>query len=609
MREVCGGYLDRPANPAWEAVFNQTLYRDALDADVPLDAYVAVHCAFVDGLELELARGLAAPTPREPVARAAARALPSPTSDRHARVRLAVPAAPRAARMDAAANASERRAIGPPYRDRSSSPAITAPTLARGSMHAADDRRRRPRRRGRPRRVDAGRRGGARLPRTWRAQPRAPGRARHDAADAAPHPARRTADTRWSSSPHLLLSGLSTGSVYALVALGFNVDLQEHRRDQFRAGRVGDDGRHGGGDGRTRAKLPLALALLVGAGLVVRASALLSERLVVRRLQRPDAADRHAGDDRHRDLHQEPRHADAGQEPGVGCRAFPATRRSQWLGGCASSRRRCGSSASTRAVMVGDAFVLRTHACSGKALRAAAAQPEAAALVRRRARAWRWRCRSRSRPASARIAGVIITPLTLTSFDHGTVLGFKGFRRRCSAGWAACRARWSAGCVLGLLEALAGGTDLVAFQGRGGVRACCCSCCSCGRPGCSGRGAGGAGLSAQAASALHTRRCAHRRLARGCARLASSGCVCRVAIRRRPTTTCSASASCFFINLLLIGGLNLVMGYGGQISLCHGGFFGLGAYVSRRAVGPLRRAAVRSAWSPPCARRRARRGR
>jgi branched-chain amino acid transport system permease protein len=36
----------------------------------------------------------------------------------------------------------------------------------------------------------------------------------------------------------------------------------------------------------------------------------------------------------------------------------------------------------------------------------------------------------------------------------------------------------------------------------------------------------------------------------------------------------------FFINLLLIGGLNLVMGYGGQISLCQAGFFGLGAYLS-----------------------------
>lgn len=36
----------------------------------------------------------------------------------------------------------------------------------------------------------------------------------------------------------------------------------------------------------------------------------------------------------------------------------------------------------------------------------------------------------------------------------------------------------------------------------------------------------------------------------------------------------------FFINLLLLAGLNLAMGYAGQISLCQAGFFGLGAYVS-----------------------------
>jgi hypothetical protein len=54
MAEACGGYIDRPANPAWEAVINQTLYRQALDADRSLDEYVAVHCAVEDGLELEL---------------------------------------------------------------------------------------------------------------------------------------------------------------------------------------------------------------------------------------------------------------------------------------------------------------------------------------------------------------------------------------------------------------------------------------------------------------------------------------------------------------------------------------------------------------------------
>jgi branched-chain amino acid transport system permease protein len=47
----------------------------------------------------------------------------------------------------------------------------------------------------------------------------------------------------------------------------------------------------------------------------------------------------------------------------------------------------------------------------------------------------------------------------------------------------------------------------------------------------------------------------------------------------------------FFINLLLIASLNLVMGYAGQISLCHGAFFGGGAYVS----GVL---ALKLGWSP-----------
>ena len=67
--EACGGYVDRPADPAWEPVFNQTLYRDALDADVSIDAYVAAHCAFVDGLEHALAAAWLA-NAKEPLARA-----------------------------------------------------------------------------------------------------------------------------------------------------------------------------------------------------------------------------------------------------------------------------------------------------------------------------------------------------------------------------------------------------------------------------------------------------------------------------------------------------------------------------------------------------------
>lgn len=67
--EACGGYVDAPVDRAWDAVFNRTLYRDALNADVPIDAYVAAHCAFVDGLEFELAKAWLA-NATEPLARA-----------------------------------------------------------------------------------------------------------------------------------------------------------------------------------------------------------------------------------------------------------------------------------------------------------------------------------------------------------------------------------------------------------------------------------------------------------------------------------------------------------------------------------------------------------
>lgn len=54
--QACGGYVDSPANPSWEPVFNRTMYRDALNAEVSIDAYVVAHCAFVDGLESALAK-------------------------------------------------------------------------------------------------------------------------------------------------------------------------------------------------------------------------------------------------------------------------------------------------------------------------------------------------------------------------------------------------------------------------------------------------------------------------------------------------------------------------------------------------------------------------
>jgi len=67
--ELCGGYIDEPASPAYGALFNQGLHREALDASRHLDAYVAAHIGIQDGLDLELTR-LHRDNAADPVARA-----------------------------------------------------------------------------------------------------------------------------------------------------------------------------------------------------------------------------------------------------------------------------------------------------------------------------------------------------------------------------------------------------------------------------------------------------------------------------------------------------------------------------------------------------------
>jgi len=57
-----GGYVAEPVDPAYQAVFNRNLHRQVLNADQHLDAYIAAHAAFEDGLELELARAWRAAT-------------------------------------------------------------------------------------------------------------------------------------------------------------------------------------------------------------------------------------------------------------------------------------------------------------------------------------------------------------------------------------------------------------------------------------------------------------------------------------------------------------------------------------------------------------------
>ncbi|MGE0808286.1 MAG: hypothetical protein AB7L76_22300 [Burkholderiaceae bacterium] len=55
--ELLGGYVDAPAEPAYAQLFNQDFHREAFDPGLSVDAYVAVHAALLDGLDLALHRG------------------------------------------------------------------------------------------------------------------------------------------------------------------------------------------------------------------------------------------------------------------------------------------------------------------------------------------------------------------------------------------------------------------------------------------------------------------------------------------------------------------------------------------------------------------------
>lgn len=54
---LAGGYTEKPANVDYARLFNQDFHREALEPGISVDAYIAVHSAILDGLDLELNRG------------------------------------------------------------------------------------------------------------------------------------------------------------------------------------------------------------------------------------------------------------------------------------------------------------------------------------------------------------------------------------------------------------------------------------------------------------------------------------------------------------------------------------------------------------------------
>ena len=203
------------------------------------------------------------------------------------------------------------------------------------------------------------------------------------------------------------------------------------------------------------------------------------------------------------------------------------------------------------------------------------------------------------------VGGVLIAPIAFTSYDAGIMLGLKGFAAAMLGGLGSFRGAIAGGLTLGVLESARRGLPVLGLQGCDRVRD------PPRRP---------------AASSRRTPRCAPKRprLARPARARARGACsVMRGSRRSRVVAALLpllADNGYFYdlaiivaFNAIVCVGLNLLIGYAGQISLGHAASSGSAATASALLAAQLRVAAARRAGrrgrrrrAPRVRRRRAR---
>lgn len=252
-------------------------------------------------------------------------------------------------------------------------------------------------------------------------------------------------------SLQLLISGLSTGSIYALVALGFTIIFKSTGALNFAQG---EWVMLGGMVAATlfAAGLPLLLSLIVAVA-VAMVVGLLSQRLVVGQLRKPSPMSITILTVAIAICTKSLVMLVLGKNP-AGLPAFSGEGAVRLAGVVMESQALW--IIGVAAVMMAASTYFFNHTVLGKALRAAAAQPEAAALVGispKLSMAMSFVFAA----GTAALAGVIVTPLTLTSFDHGTILGFKAFCAAMLGGLGSLTGAMVGGLLLGVAESFAGG--------------------------------------------------------------------------------------------------------------------------------------------------------
>jgi branched-chain amino acid transport system permease protein len=250
-----------------------------------------------------------------------------------------------------------------------------------------------------------------------------------------------------TSIPQLLVAGIGTGSIYALIALGFDVVFKSTGAMNFAQGEWVVMG------GMISALLFTAFSNIglacLGAVLIVTIVGILSERLVIWPLRRPTTLLITLISIGLAICSRSVVMLVLGKKP-VGYPGFSQTSTLTWGGVSVQTQ-------TLWIVGLTAAFLLGTHlfferSIMGKALRAAAADRDAAAIVGVRVETTVMLSFAIAAFAGA-LAGAIITPLTLSSYDQGAMFGFKGFSAAMLGGIGSLPGAVVGGLALGLLEA------------------------------------------------------------------------------------------------------------------------------------------------------------
>lgn len=245
----------------------------------------------------------------------------------------------------------------------------------------------------------------------------------------------------------LLVSGIGTGSIYALIALGFNVVFKSTGAMNFAQGEwVVMGGMISALLFSATSNIGLACMVAVLAVIVV---GILSERLVIWPLRRPNALLITLVSIGLAICSRSLIMLALGKEP-VGYPGFSKTA-ILVLGGITVQTQTLWIIGLT-GVFVVVMHLFFERSILGKAMRAAAADREAASIVGVRVETTVMLSFAIAALAGA-LAGAIITPLTLSSYDQGAMFGFKGFSAAMLGGVGSLPGAIIGGVALGLLEA------------------------------------------------------------------------------------------------------------------------------------------------------------